>query len=229
MCVPNFLPAYRTTWGRPMTQPLRILLIEDSADDAELVLTAIRHAGYAPIHLRVDTAEATRGALASDLWDIVICDYTMPQFSGLAALHIVREHDPDLPFIINSGDIGEDLAVEAMRAGAHDYVLKNNLSRLMPAIERELRESTVRRRGRQAQRELEENEARFRAIVSNVPGVVFQLQRGADGFHFPYVSEGCITLLELTPARLECDAGQVGFDFCRYLCAPMKLAAVAYI
>ena len=187
-----------------MTEPLRLLLIEDSEDDAELLLTDIRHGGYAPIYRRADTADATREALASELWDIVICDYTMPQFNALAALKIVQQHDPDLPVIINSGNIGEDLAVEAMRAGARDYVMKNDRSRLLPAIERELHEHEVRRAGRQAQRELEENEARFRAIVSNVPGVVFQLQRGGPcGYRFPYVSEGCNTLLELTPRELQ--------------------------
>ncbi len=190
-----------------MNQPLRILLIEDSEEDAELLLAEIRHGGFDPIHRRAETAAATLDALKSELWDVVICDYTMPQFSGLEALKIVRQHDPDLPFIINSGNIGEDIAVEAMRAGAHDYVMKSNLSRLIPAIERELRESQVRRMGRQAQRELEENEARFRAIVSNVPGVVFQLQKaGKGGYRFPYISEGSIQLLELTPAQLQDDS-----------------------
>jgi two-component system sensor histidine kinase UhpB len=191
-----------------MKQPLRILLIEDSEEDAELLLAEIQHGGYEPIYRRADTAQATRDALKSELWDIVICDYTMPQFSGLAALKIVQQHDPDLPFIINSGNIGEDIAVEAMRAGAHDYVMKSNRSRLLPAIERELRESVVRRTGRQTQRELEENEARFRAIVSNVPGVVFQLQGdGKGGYRFPYISEGSIQLLELTPRQMQDDSG----------------------
>jgi signal transduction histidine kinase len=190
-----------------MKQPLRILLIEDSEEDAELLLAEVRHGGYEPVYVRADTAKATLDALKSDLWDVVISDYTMPQFSGLAALALVQQHDPDLPFIINSGNIGEDIAVEAMRAGAHDYVMKSNLSRLMPAIERELRESVVRRMGRQAQRELEENEARFRAIVSNVPGVVFQLHGdGRGGYRFPYISEGSIQLLELTPGQMHDDS-----------------------
>lgn len=199
-------PLYPHTLN-PMKQPLRILLIEDSDEDAELLLAEIEHGGYQPIHRRADTAQATREALASELWDIVICDYKMPQFSGLAALGIVRKHDPDLPFIISSGNIGEDIAVEAMRAGAHDYVMKNNRARLIPAIERELRDSVVRRNGRQAQRELEENEARFRAIVSNVPGVVFQLQRDGKGSsRFSYVSDGSNQLLELTPEQMQDDA-----------------------
>lgn len=190
-----------------MPLPLRLLLIEDSEDDAELLLAEIRDGGYEPVYRRVDTAVETQHALNSDLWDIVICDYTMPQFNGQMALEMVQRHDPDLPFIINSGTIGEDVAVDAMRAGAHDYIMKSNLSRLMPAIERELRESVVRRTGRHAQREIEENEARYRAIVSNIPGVVFQLQQnGNDGYRFPYISDGSNQLLELTPTHLQNDS-----------------------
>ena len=190
-----------------MKRPLRVLLIEDSEEDAELLLAEVRNGGYEPLHARVYTAEATLDALAGNQWDIVISDYTMPRFSGLAALEIVRQHDPDLPFIISSGNIGEDIAVEAMRAGANDYLMKNNLSRLMPAVERELRESVAHRKGRQAQRELAENEARLRAIVSNIPGVVFQLLREPHGgYRFPYVSEGSIRLLDLTPEQLQNDS-----------------------
>ncbi len=195
-----------------MKRPLRLLLVEDSVEDAELLLFEIRSGGYDPVHTRVYTAAALHQALALDEWDVVVSDYTMPQFGGLDALKIVRKFDPDLPFIINSGNIGEDIAVEAMHAGAHDYVMKSNLSRLVPAIERELREAVLRREGRRAQRELLENEARFRAIVSNVPGVVFRMLREwHGGCSFTYVSEGSVGLLELTPARLQ-DDGALFFD-----------------
>ncbi len=195
-----------------MKRPLRLLLVEDSEEDAELLLFEIRSGGYDPVHTRVYTAAALHQALAQDEWDVVVSDYTMPQFGGLDALKIVRKFDPDLPFIINSGNIGEDIAVEAMHAGAHDYVMKSNLSRLVPAIERELREAVLRREGRRAQRELLENEARFRAIVSNVPGVVFRMLREwHGGCSFTYVSEGSTALLELTPARLQ-DDGALFFD-----------------
>ncbi len=191
-----------------MDRPLRILLIEDSEEDAELLLAEIRRAGFDPEHTRVETPDAMQTALAGNEWDIVISDYTLPQFSGLAALTLTHQHDPDLPFIISSGNIGEDIAVEAMRAGAHDYVMKNNPSRLIPAIERELRESGVRRTVRQAQRELQENEARLHALVSNVPGVVLQLLREwHGGYVFPYVSYGSMSLLELSPRQLHDDAG----------------------
>ena len=190
-----------------MHRSLRILLIEDSEEDAELLLAEIRRAGFDPVHTRVETLEGMQKALAGNEWDVVISDYTLPQFSGIAALTLTQQHDPDLPFIISSGNIGEDIAVEAMRAGAHDYVMKNNPSRLIPAIERELRESGVRRTVRQAQRELQENEARLHALVSNVPGVVLQLLREwHGGYVFPYVSYGSMSLLELSPRQLHDDA-----------------------
>lgn len=190
-----------------MSQPLHILLIEDSEVDAELLLEQIRHAGYEPIYRRIDTAAATLDALTNEAWEIVISDYTMPQYSGLDALKLVKQHDPDLPFIISSGNIGEDIAVEAMRAGAHDYVMKSNLSRLVPAIERELRESKIRHTARRAQRAHEEDEARFTAIVANIPGVVFQLRREQnDGYRFSYISAGSTQLLALSPKSLQDDA-----------------------
>ena len=190
-----------------MQRPLRILLVEDSEEDAELLLAEVRRAGFEPVHTRVETAQAMQDALSGKEWDVVISDYTLPQFSGLAALTLTQQHDPDLPFIISSGNIGEEIAVEAMRAGAHDYVMKNNASRLIPAIERELRESVVRRTVRQAQRELQENEARLHALVSNVPGVVLQMLREwHGGYVFPYVSYGSMSLLELSPRQLHDDA-----------------------
>jgi len=183
-------------------RPLRILVVEDSKDDADLLLWEVRSGGFAPAPLRVDTLAAMGAALDTREWDIVVSDYTMPQFSGLAAMKLVQERKLDLPVIIVSGNIGEDIAVEAMRAGAADYVMKSSMSRLVPAIERELREFERRRAGRAAQRELQENEARLRGLVSNIPGMVFQLVRAGEGYLFPYVSEGSLALLELTPRQL---------------------------
>ncbi len=190
-----------------MTRPLRIMLIEDSEDDAELLLAEIENGGFDVAHVRVDTAQGVVDALTQGPWDIVISDYTLPQFNGLKAIEIVQQRDPDLPIIITSGNIGEDIAVEAMRAGAHDYLMKNNLSRLTPAIERELRESEARRNARQVRLQLEGNEAQFRAIVSNIPGMVFQLNTTPHGaVSFSYVSEGSRRLLELTPQQLQQDS-----------------------
>ena len=125
--------------------PLRLLQVEDTEDDAALVHLALARAGYDIFARRVDTAEALRNELHGSDWDLVIADYTMPGFSGTKALAIVREQHSDLPFIFVSGTIGEDTAVAAMRTGAHDYIMKSNLARLAPAVERELREAAVRR------------------------------------------------------------------------------------
>lgn len=137
-----------------MTTQLRALIVEDSEDDAVLLLRELRADGYDPLFERVDTAEAFRAALARQEWDVVISDYSMPQFSAPAALRLLQESGLDLPFIILSGAIGEDTAVAMMKAGAHDYIMKNNLARLIPAIEREIGEAEVRRERRRAQEAL---------------------------------------------------------------------------
>ncbi len=128
-----------------MSIPLRLLLVEDSEDDILLIMRELRRGGYNLIHERVDTDVALKIALQRQQWDMIIADYAMPQFSGIAALHLLKKEGLDLPFIIVSGTIGEDVAVAAMKAGAHDYLQKDNLARLVPAVERELREAMVRR------------------------------------------------------------------------------------
>ena len=150
-----------------MNVPLRVLMIEDSEDDALLIARELKRSGFELHHERVDTAEAVRSALDRQDWDIIISDFSMPHFRGTEALKMLRERDQDTPFIFVSGTIGEETAVEAMRSGAQDYVIKNNLARLVPAIERELRESTVRRERRAG-------EARFRRVVdSTLIGILF--------------------------------------------------------
>ena len=126
-------------------KPLRLLLVEDSEADATLLVEYLRQGGYEPDVTRVDSAKALSRALDSDDWDLVIADYTMPGFSGSAALTIVRDRGLEVPFIFVSGTIGEEIAVEAMKNGADDYIIKNNLNRLIPAINRELRDAEVRR------------------------------------------------------------------------------------
>jgi diguanylate cyclase (GGDEF)-like protein len=132
--------------------PLRLLQVEDTEDDAALVAAALMRAGYQVMARRVDTADDLRRELNDADWDLVIADYTMRGFSGTSALAIVREHNPDLPFIFVSGAIGEDTAVAAMRTGAQDYIMKANLARLAPAVERELRDAAVRRERHLAER-----------------------------------------------------------------------------
>src|ERR1043166_6371975 len=135
-------------------EPLYVLLIEDSQDDAELLLTELRRGGFEPIYERVETAGELRTALDQGAWDLVLSDYRMPRFDGLEALSILKEHGLDAPFILVSGAIGEALAVSAMKAGAHDYVMKDRLARLAPAVRRELEESEIRKKRREAEEEL---------------------------------------------------------------------------
>ena len=137
-----------------MTTPLRVLLIEDSDDDAELVVRELARSGYAVTRARVETAHALATALENERWDLAIADFSMPQFSGTAALKIVRQFDPDMPFVFVSGTIGEDAAVAAMKSGAQDYIMKGSLKRLAPAVERELREVEVRRSRKRAEERL---------------------------------------------------------------------------
>jgi diguanylate cyclase (GGDEF)-like protein len=133
---------------------LRLLIIEDNPDDEALVLLAIRKGGFNVEHVRVDNRDDLLTALKNRDWDIVLSDYQMPEFNGLAALKIVKQYNKDLPFIVVSGTIGEEVAVEAMRSGAHDYLMKDNLTRLVPAIRRELADADERRALREAQQTL---------------------------------------------------------------------------
>lgn len=155
-----------------MNIPLSVLIIEDSDDDTLLIVRELRQAGYDPRYKRVETAQAMRKALEQQMWDIVISDYVMPSFSGLDALKLMQEKGLDLPFIIVTGNITEDMAVEAMKAGAHDCVMKGKLSRLAPAVQRELRESEGRKRRRQAEEKLRQIEERYRAVIEDMPALV---------------------------------------------------------
>jgi diguanylate cyclase len=137
-----------------VTSRLRLLLIDDSPDDAALVVAELTRGGYDVDFDRVDTPDALVAALTRQSWDIAVADYTMPGFAGTAALTLLRQHDADLPFIFVSGTIGEDAAVAAMRTGAHDYLMKGGLKRLIPAVERELRDAAGRRERRRVEQRL---------------------------------------------------------------------------
>lgn len=146
--------------------PIRVLILEDSHEDMLLILRELRRGGYEPEYERVETAEDFEFALESvgkDYWDLVISDYYMPMLRAPEALELARERDLDAPFIVVSGSIGEDIAVETMRAGANDYVMKDRLARLPSAVERELREAALRRRYARAEEHLRQMEERFRA------------------------------------------------------------------
>jgi signal transduction histidine kinase/DNA-binding response OmpR family regulator len=138
-----------------MAEPLRVLLVEDSEDDAALVVRALRKGGYEPSCARVDTVEAMRESLARQDFDLILSDYSMPRFNGMEALRVVREQGLDLPFILVSGAVGEETAVEIIQAGACDYVMKDKLSRLSPAVIRALRESQNRKAAQEADRAID--------------------------------------------------------------------------
>ncbi len=150
-----------------MSKSLRVLLVEDSDDDAQLLLRHLRKGEYQPEFVRVQTPEAMRSNLVSAEWDLVLADNSMPGFSAIAALDVLKESGCDLPFIIVSGHINDMDAVAAMKAGAHDYLLKDNLARLLPAIERELTEAEVRHARRMA-----ESELRYHAYHDGLTGLL---------------------------------------------------------
>jgi len=137
-----------------VSKALRVLIVEDSENDAELLLRELRKGGFAPEYARVDTEEAMRAALNSEPWDIIISDYSMPHFDGISALNVMKRHSKDIPFIIVSANIGEEIAVMAMKAGAHDFIMKDKLARLIPAIERETKEARLRGQHRSAENEM---------------------------------------------------------------------------
>ncbi|AMY11337.1 Blue-light-activated protein [Luteitalea pratensis] len=146
---------------------IRLLLVEDSHDDAWMVQRQLERGGFAPDILRVQDASGVRGALQGGRWDLVIVDYALPGLSGIDAIRIVRQHCTNLPCLLVSGTVGEQVAVEAMRLGANDYLLKGNLTRLVPAVERELRESESRSERRRAEGALAASEERTRLIIEH--------------------------------------------------------------
>ncbi len=185
-------------------QALRVLMVEDSADDAELIVDTLTEGGLVVDCLRVETAEAMQNALAGGNWDVVLSDYSLPRFGADEALAVLKTTRLEIPFIIVSGCIGEEAAVALMKAGAHDFVMKGSAARLVPAVQRGLLERETRKQFNLAQIALQKSEARFRAIASNLPGLVYQLIRQKDGsIVFPYVSEGSFALLGLDPKALQ--------------------------
>jgi signal transduction histidine kinase len=143
---------------------LRVLIADDSENDVLVLLHVLRKAGYEPVYERVWTAPAMKAALQQQAWDIVISDYEMPNFGGFEALQLLKESGHDLPFILVSAVVSEETAVAAMKAGAHDYIMKRNLARLAPAIERELREAQTRVARKAAETALRQSEEQLRQV-----------------------------------------------------------------
>jgi PAS domain S-box-containing protein len=166
--------------------PLQVLLVEDSEADAELLVHELRCGGYEPAWKRVDTAVALKAALERQGWDVITCDWVMPGFSALAALKLIQEHGVDVPVIIVSGEVGEEVAVTVMKSGAQDYVSKHKLTRLCSAIARELREAEERRARKQAEEALRRREAYFRALIENASDIITVLHPdGTVRYHSP--------------------------------------------
>ena len=173
-----------------MAIPLRALIVEDSEDDFQLLVRELKRAGYDVTFERVETPEAMRAALTAGTWDIVLSDFSMPHFSGPSALQLLKDSGIDLPFIIVSGTVGEEPAVNAMKAGAHDYFMKGKLARLAPAIERELREAEGRREHRQVEDKLRQSEEQFRLISENVADLIAVLDlQGRRVYNSPSYKE----------------------------------------
>jgi signal transduction histidine kinase len=147
-----------------MGKPLNVLIVEDSENDALLLLRELKRSGYEPAYERVCTADGLNTALEKLPWDIIISDFVMPQFGGLEALKLIKRKGLDIPFIITSGKISDDTAVMSMKAGAADYIMKDNLTRLGPAIERELQETSIRKENEQASKTLKERDAELHVL-----------------------------------------------------------------
>ncbi|MBV8761281.1 MAG: response regulator [Deltaproteobacteria bacterium] len=196
---------------------VRVLIVDDNEDDAELILRELRRHGIEPSWKHATNADELR-ALLTEPWDVVLSDWSMPRFDGLAAFRIVREVDADVPFIISSGTIDEEIAVTALKAGVHDFVNKNKLTRLVPAIQREMREAEVRRTRKKTeaevarQRELvQRSEDRYRAMFDSSPLPMWTYDRETLRFvavndaavrHYGYTRDELLgmTLADIRPA-----------------------------
>jgi len=189
-----------------MKKQARVLLVEDSEDDAALMLRYLKKEGFAVEYQRVDCEADLKHALRNDRWDIVITDHNLPGFSSDASIATVKQFNQDMPIIIVSGTIGEDLAVTAMRNGAHDYIMKSNLARLAPAVERELRETKNRIAHRRAQETIQhlalhdpltglsnrhDFESRLKHLLSNVGGGVSHALMYLDLDQFKIINDTC--------------------------------------
>src|SRR5262249_14849371 len=175
------------------------LIVEDSENDALLLQLELERVGYEPQCQRVDTPQALNAALDRQTGDLIIADYVMPQFNGLAALALVKAKGLDLPFIIVSGQITDDTAVAAMKAGAHDYVMKHNLARLGPAVQRELREAAGRREQRKAEERLKIEHTFREAVENSVPAGITTVD--LDGRQ-TYVNPAFCTMVGWSEAEL---------------------------
>ncbi len=184
-----------------MKTPVNVLIVEDSEDDAQFVVAELRRSGYAPVFERVETALALTAALQRQAWDVVIADCRMPDFSGQAALKLVRAAGHDLPFIIVSGTVGEDMAVEMLKAGANDYLLKDRIARLGSAVAHELEHHRLRVAARQTAADLHATHEQLRHLLRHSPAVIYSLKVEGEQMIPQLVSENITRLLGFTAAE----------------------------
>jgi len=163
-----------------MNATLHLLIIDDSEDDARLLVRQLEKGDYHISSKRIESATAMEKALNEQTWDIIVSDYNMPGLNAFQALDLLKKRDLDIPFIIVSGVIGEETAVEAMKAGAHDYIMKDNLSRLIPAVRRELREAKGRQERKQAEESLKESEERFREMSTSAQDAIIMMDHDGN-------------------------------------------------
>jgi PAS domain S-box-containing protein len=184
-----------------MAVALRVLLVEDSPDDAELLMRELRRGGYDPTARRVDTEEDLRAATEAGSWDVAICDWSSPRLSATRAVQVLKEGGFEGPIIIVSGTRGEELVVEAMRSGADDYVVKGDLRRLSPAIEREV---AIRTAARRAEGRLAVSEARLRSLVDTIPATTYVVvaSDSKTGYDTEYISPQITEMIGYTPEEL---------------------------
>ncbi len=185
------------------TPSLRLLLVDPVESDAAALLTRLQDAGREAQATRVTSAATLRSTLQGQTWDAILCKLRQPGLTALTALRVMQGMDFDLPFIVIADELSDRAVSRIMEAGAHECFARNNLDRLAPAIEREVRYARHRADHRAALEMLRDSEARFRALAANLPGMVFQLQYDpGSGLHFVYVSEGCDKLIGLKPHEL---------------------------
>ena len=194
-----------------MSKPIRLLIVEDSNFDAMILLKELGHGGYKPEYELIDTPQAMNAALAARQWDIIISDYVMPDFCGLDAIRLLQKSGHDIPIIIVSGKIGEETAVEAMKAGAHDYLIKGNLARLIPAIERELGEADERTRRKQAEADLKNAREKLESFFNNTSDAIviadlelnmLQVNKGFENMYGWTTGEAVGTKLSTIPEQI---------------------------
>lgn len=156
-----------------MDKPIRVLIVDDSEDDGLLLVRNLKNGGFSPSYEQVDTSEAMSKALDNQTWDVILCDNSMPTFDAASALDLYKDKGLDLPFIIVSGTIADETAVAAMKAGAHDYIMKGNLARLSSAIDRELREAKNRQERKITEIQLRKSEEKYRALFEDSRDAIY--------------------------------------------------------